>query len=170
MENKGNNNAYLADPLSEVTRKERRMLLGVSMLGITLVYMGIIPKKITALGIEFAETNQQSLLTIYAIVVLYFVVAFLIYAITDFLSWRRAILEQSVAHDIAEQHLPEDPNMYDDRDIMHVRQLVDGRFIVTAIRPVSVARAIFEFLLPLMVGCYSIYVLLTGQIATPPPA
>jgi hypothetical protein len=35
------------DPLSEVTRKERRILLGTSALGIIVAKVGLVPTKIT---------------------------------------------------------------------------------------------------------------------------
>ena len=51
-----------ADPLSEVTRKERRVLLGISALGIVIVKSGLVPSKVTALRIEFSKNDQQALI------------------------------------------------------------------------------------------------------------
>ncbi len=75
----------LGDPLSDVTRKERRMLLAISLLGVGLVKTGLVPTKIEALGVEFDKANQQALLFLLAIVAVYFFSAFLIYAAADFL-------------------------------------------------------------------------------------
>jgi len=69
----------LYDPLTETTRKERRVLLGVSALGIALVKVPLVPTKFSALGLEFAPTNQAVLLTLYSLLVAYFLVGFLIY-------------------------------------------------------------------------------------------
>src|SRR5260370_32381246 len=80
----------LRDPLSHVTRNERRLLLGVSMVGITLVKTGLVPEKISTLGIEFTKTNQKSLLAIISFVTIYFLFAFAIYAAADFIAWRLA--------------------------------------------------------------------------------
>ncbi len=52
------------DPLTEVTRKERRMLLFVSVVSVLIVKAGLIPKKISALGIEFNSTNQEGFLVV----------------------------------------------------------------------------------------------------------
>jgi hypothetical protein len=52
----------LRDPLGEVARKERRALLGVSAVGIVIVKSGLVPSKVTALGIKFNQTDQRSLL------------------------------------------------------------------------------------------------------------
>jgi len=43
------------DPLSAVSRSEQKILLGVSVLSITIVKTGLIPTKISALGIEFSK-------------------------------------------------------------------------------------------------------------------
>ncbi len=82
----------LRDPLSAVTRKERQFLLGVSIFGIALVKGGLVPSKISALGIEFTKTDQQSLMTILGLVTLYFLFAFVTYAASDFLAWRLAFV------------------------------------------------------------------------------
>jgi hypothetical protein len=88
------------DPLGDVTRKERRLLLGVSVLGVALVKTGLVPSKITALGIEFGKTDQRALMTIFGLVTLYFLVAFVIYGASDFIAWRSAFLQayQSYFH------------------------------------------------------------------------
>ena len=59
------------DPLTEVTRKERRLLLGMCVLGIVLVKTGLVPTKISAFGIEFSHTDQKFILIILAFVVSY---------------------------------------------------------------------------------------------------
>lgn len=83
------NEVLLGDPLREVTRKERRALLGLCMVAIVVVKTGLIPTKISAVGIEFSSTHQESLLFILGLIVLYFFLGFLLYAITDFIAWWR---------------------------------------------------------------------------------
>lgn len=78
----------LKDPLSQVTRAERRMLLGVSALSIFVTRTGLIPTKISALGVDFEQSDQRALLVVMALVVGYFLGAFLVYGFTDYLSWR----------------------------------------------------------------------------------
>jgi hypothetical protein len=77
----------LKDPLSEVTRKERLYLLASSILGIIIVKTGLIPTRITTLGITFEKANQDSLVFVLGLVVLYFLVTFLVYAAGDFAAW-----------------------------------------------------------------------------------
>ena len=91
--------AKVRDPLSQVTRNERRSLLAVSTLGITLVVTGLVPTKIEALGVEFTQTDQKALLAIIAISTAYFLVAFTIYAVSDFIAWRfmiRNVIKEAI--------------------------------------------------------------------------
>jgi hypothetical protein len=78
----------LKDPLSEVTRNERKTLLGLSAIGIVVAKTGLVPTKISALGIEFDARDQTALLRILAGIIAYFVAAFLVYAIPELLAWR----------------------------------------------------------------------------------
>ena len=67
-----NKEKALVDPLSEVTRKERRMLLGLSMLGVFFAKTGIVPSKISTLGIELAATEQSSFFYVLAAMLVYY--------------------------------------------------------------------------------------------------
>ena len=151
----------LADPLSEVTRKERRMLLGVSMLAVALVKTGLVPTKIEALGVEFDKSNQQALLSILAVVTLYFLAAFVIYAAADFLAWRRA-LHRARVESLAE-HLKREREGTSDayrKEQMQIWERSRTGFASFALaQPVGVLRALFEFLLPLLVGVYATWLL-----------
>lgn len=151
----------LHDPLSDVTRKERRMLLGISMLGVALVKTGLVPTKISALGVEFDKTNQQALLGILALVTLYFAVAFLIYAAADFIAWRRALgnyrMERmrenaKLKRDFSEGNLREE-------EALLWRMSSSGQALFVLAGPVSVIRALFEFVLPIAVGIYAVQLL-----------
>ena len=77
------------DPLSETTRKERTALLGLSILGVALVKVPLVPEKLALLGIEFAKLQQGTFVRLYALVVFYYLIAFGIYAFTDYVAWRR---------------------------------------------------------------------------------
>jgi amino acid permease len=57
------------------------------------VRTGLVPSKISALGLEFSQTDQKSLLSILALITLYFVAAFILYASSDFVAWRLAFVE-----------------------------------------------------------------------------
>jgi hypothetical protein len=78
----------LGDPLSEVTRKTRLYLLAVSLIGVAMVRTGLVPTKIATFGIELEQPNRSALLFLIALVNLYFLAAFVIYAVSDFRKWR----------------------------------------------------------------------------------
>lgn len=80
----------LGDALREPTRKERRALLGASAVGSTIVWTGLLPEKITALGIELSPKNRAQLLLVLAVVIAYFIVAFITYAASDIIAWHRS--------------------------------------------------------------------------------
>jgi hypothetical protein len=79
------------DPLSAVTRKERLYLLAVSMIGIAMVRTGLVPSKIATFGIELDKPNRSALLFLLALVTIYFLGAFSIYAASDYMT-RREVL------------------------------------------------------------------------------
>lgn len=98
----------LRDPLSEATRRNRKSLLGVSMLAITIVAADLVPTQFQQLGITFSEGKQTVLVGAFAAMVLYFLVTFAIYARSDFLAWRteeiraRASADEQTAFQFAE--------------------------------------------------------------------
>src|SRR5687767_6983866 len=133
------------DPLSEVTRKERRALLAAALLGVAISQTGLLPTEISALGVTFGSTDQKALLIVLATVTGYFLLAFVIYAASDFVAWRLA-LRQSLREAILKRR-PVDPEEEQlDRDFaIHYKSLNAARRWSPA---VSVARSLFEFLLP----------------------
>lgn len=71
------------DPLSEVTRKERKSLLISCVVGIAISAGGLVPDKIEALGISIEPNQEESLYYILAGVIAYLLTAFTIYAWSD---------------------------------------------------------------------------------------
>ena len=83
--------ALLSDPLGPVARKERRTLLGISTIALVVGWTGLVPTEITNLGLRFTEPKHAALLTVFVLVWLYYVVAFMVYAFSDFLMFLRAV-------------------------------------------------------------------------------
>ena len=159
----------LRDPLSEVTRKERRTLLGASAVGIVIAKTGLIPSKISAFGIDFTQADQRSLLFAIAAVIVYFLIAFLIYAGSDYLEWRlayRHALEDALEERFKSEE--EDEGRYLKRREAVQRALSDLR--VSSVhwsglsRPISAVRAVFEFIVPICISIYAIVVLLRTNV------
>lgn len=148
----------LKDPLSDVTRKERKLLLGVSLIGITIVKTGLIPEKIEALGVQFGKANQHALLIILSALTIYFLIAFVLYALSDFLSWRLALISS------VRSNLKENPIEFANtttKEFYHF-YMHKSRVVYSLSSPVSILRACFEFILPLAVGIYAIIQLWNG--------
>lgn len=152
----------LQDPLSEVTRNERKVLLGISAIGIVIAHSGLVPSKISALGVDFDHADQTALLQMLSAIVMYFLVAFIIYASSDLVTWR------FLFHDSIREAIEAERRTFESRE---TTGRPDDKYLETAIRrrrvwsragrPMSVIRALFEFGVPLMVGAYATLVLWT---------
>ncbi|SDF20198.1 hypothetical protein [Phytopseudomonas seleniipraecipitans] len=153
----------LIDPLSEVTRKERKVLLGLSVLSIFIVGTDAVPTKISALGIEFGAMDQQVFVWLLAAVIAYFTITFIVYASSDYVAWKKEMLDEYLEglkeywSDVYEA--PTSGNPYLDA-IEHDRQIAfrKHRLIYRMTNPISVVRAFFEFLLPVLVGGATFYI------------
>jgi hypothetical protein len=186
-------NILLKDPLSEVTRSERRTLLATSAVGLVIVKAGLIPTKISALGIEFTQTNQKYLLLAIAAIIIYFLIAFLLYAGSDFIASRISYLgaiKQRFLKTIEASDLVEsDEDYYPDEDFTkQVEYLSTERDIseeearqellqrINIMRRfgqtkswlrltplMSFSRAMFEFVVPIVVSIYAIIALLIAN-------
>lgn len=164
----------LREPLSEITRKERRILLGVSAFGIAVAKTGLVPTKISTLGIEFSQAESSTLLKMLAAVVIYFLVAFLIYAVSDFAAWRargHALEEETMKQLVEEAGEAPGPliatasaKRVDSRLLGELRRLREERanFFRYSAAPVSILRVAFDFLVPPILGGYAILLLFAG--------
>jgi hypothetical protein len=79
----------IADPLSPVTRTERQWLLLSNVVLFAIVYGGLVPSKISAMGIEITKTNRRVLIGILEVVAIYFLTGFVLYAKADWQAWQR---------------------------------------------------------------------------------
>lgn len=152
----------LTDPLSEVTRKERKVLLGGSVLSIFIIGADAIPTKISALGIEFGAMDQQVFLWLLAAVIAYFTTTFVVYALSDYVAWKKEMLSEHF-HELKEYwsevyRQPGSSSPYE-QAIEHDQQkaMHKHRLIYQMTNPISVLRAFFEFLLPVLVGVIALY-------------
>lgn len=194
MEYDPKNDPRLSDPLKEITRKERRYLLGVSVLGIAIVKAGIVPTKLTTFGVEFEKVNQQWLLLVLGFVILYFLIAFIIYSTSDFIVWRLTFIsiykrrlkalirrKETIASEISETEelIEELKKRLIDTEYTspilesHDYQKKNARFsdpyniksVIKLVEPISITRATFEFLLPLCVGIYTVILVLSASFS-----
>lgn len=145
------------DPLRKITRKERKYLLLVSVVGLTVSEMGLVPEQISMFGITFSETNQSSFLLLIAFVVIYFVLAFIIYAVSDFIAWRLEF-NKTRLEGLRKKAVDEEQEEYDKNYDTYNRLYR----LVYFSRPASIFRGLFEFILPIVIGSYAIYSLLSA--------
>ena len=159
----------LKDPLSEVARKERRNLLAVAAAGVVIGKTGMVPTKISALGIEFSQADRAALVRVLAAVISYFLVAFVLYAASDFTAWRARYHESQF-----EAWFDRLPTMEERDGGVHVapaegmirarerRRFYEKRrpFYAYLARPVPVLRASFDFGLPILIGIYAFVTLI----------
>jgi hypothetical protein len=179
----GTSVSILGDPLSEVTRGERKTLLLVSAIGIVMERTGLIPTKITTFGIEFSEADRTLLLRLFALVVAYFLVAFVVYGSADALAWIRDVRELSfarIARKLEERRNeleatqaglafePMDSASQADR-LRELRRVKEQLREIEDVRregiggvltgPVALSRMAFEFIFPIAVAVIAIVLL-----------
>ncbi|MGD0000079.1 MAG: hypothetical protein ABSE21_08265 [Bryobacteraceae bacterium] len=80
--------AILQEPIREEARRNRRALLAVSSVCLAVRLTGAFPTQISALGITFSGSDQHRLVWMAIILQAYFLLAFVVSAMTDFVQWR----------------------------------------------------------------------------------
>lgn len=145
--------SLVKDPLSEVTRKERRALLGISAIGLAMVNANLVPSKISALGIDFNALDQVVLLRSLGFVILFFLLAFIIYAASDYFASRLAY------HKVIEELKAAKK---DDADSNRARSL-EQRLIDYFVGPTWFLRVVFEFIIPVIVAIVAVVLLFRHQ-------
>ena len=143
---------FLADPLSPITRIERRNLLLASTAGILIAKAGLIPTQISALGITLSDPNQSTFIVVMALTVVYFLCAFIVYGVADFFIWRKKYqdyLEHVEAY--MDSWSQEDQHSYDERRV----RVPEIAWLYRGAKPVAFIRTFFEYCLPVFVGLYA---------------
>lgn len=139
----------LRDPLGEVARKERRSLLGISAVAILVGWADLVPQKFENLGITFTVPQQRAFLWVSFGVVVYYTLAFRVYAIPDVMRFRYALYQK-----VAELRNPapggaNEPPLRADQVWGWVRY----------VSRVSMVRLVFDFIVPLLIAGFALLVL-----------
>jgi hypothetical protein len=144
-----------SDPLGELSRKERTMLLLISIITIAISRAGLVPTKIVGFGIEFANIDRSAILWLLAASVLYFFVTFLSHAVPDFVSWQTRYKKYS--WELAHGPDLEDPDFASDTDKERWTEYhrAEDRF-----EKVTFFRIGLDFVVPIVVGVTAIIVAL----------
>ncbi len=178
----------LQDVLKDVTRKERRTLLGVASVGILVVWAKLKLSVISVLGLTVQETHDGLFLVILGVVVVYFLVAFFIYALSDLVSWGFTVADtkskkegENYQHELEQEkkwkeeqkeQVSTQPLSWLDSDKIADHKRNSARYEAVKIAKgkrqsyyywaltVTLLRVVFDFVLPLIVGGYAIRLLL----------
>jgi uncharacterized membrane protein HdeD (DUF308 family) len=156
------------DPLSEVTRQERKSLLATCVIAVSIAAGGLVPGEIEALGITVTPAQEKSLLYIVAGVIVYFILGFTIYAISDLnrrkvaeaqarLKIARSMDEAMSRYKEAEAELQGkgfDVLMSDDI-FKRVAALSDQAKLAQKVNAIGALRIAFDVWLPIVVGVVS---------------
>jgi hypothetical protein len=76
------------DLLSSTTRGQRKNLLIASGVAVAVANVGLVPKEISFVGVRFGSSEQDNLRWALAVLVAFFLLAFVAYAWRDFRYWR----------------------------------------------------------------------------------
>lgn len=85
--------SYVKDHLSDETRRARKSLIVFSLAAIIIVMTGLVPEKIESMGIVFSKTDQNRMLLLLGLAIIYLSVSFSIYAFADFIILEVAIIK-----------------------------------------------------------------------------
>lgn len=161
----------LNDPLREVTRKERRSLLGISAIALLIgwTHARVVPSKIENFGItDLTAPDRSVLLWLFLWIVGYYFVAFVVYASTDFLKYFHTMDEG--AKTLSKQR--------DERVIGSLKLAAEAPWWRGFVVPASLVRGIFDFFITVAIAGVAMYALwgavhqvaTTAPSATAPPA
>jgi hypothetical protein len=135
----------LHDSLSETNRKERRALLGLSVLGIAITEAQLIPSEISISGIKIEHVDGRILVVLYGLILVYFVITFATYAWADFITWKMDLTYHDVTEDLQ-------ANSSGGTQQDQVNQYVIQSATRLHFRQASRARATVDYLLPVAAG------------------
>jgi len=165
------NETLLKDPLRELTRNKRKYLLLSSVIAIAVIKAGFVPTKVSALGIEFQQSEQRYLIIFISLIALYFLASFILYAVADLLAWIheiRVIQKLTIRHGIEKNEARKAP-LRDKTDIkIALREKVIeeqqkdldteklSKLVLSSTTPVVLLKGFLDFVLPILVGIYAI--------------
>ncbi len=172
----------VTDPLSEVTRAERKSLLASCVIGLAISVGGLVPGKIETFGIEVSASQELSLLQILAGVITYFLFGFSIYAWSD-LKRRESLTAlartrlrptmDSALEDFkrAEKELAsKDPEkmtaLFSDKRFMRLAALSDEAKLAQRVTKAGAVRVAFDVYLPIFIAFGSIVTVLASAKAS----
>jgi hypothetical protein len=155
---------HLEDPLSKLTRSERRNALIAAAISAVVIHVGVLPTKVTMLGIEFTTPQQNALLVILLVANLYFLLSFLVSAIPDVVRWRKEFQDhQESTERKSHEWSHSDQERYDYERL--TMNLPDTQWFYKYSPFVSKARVSFDMWAPVLASVYAIAILACRAVA-----
>lgn len=178
----------IVDPLQDETRKVRKGLVTWSMVSVAVTLGGLLPKQIQVFGLTVDASNQTVLLALLACTLAYLLCSFVIYGLHDLAYWhirqksteweeRSISLEQYRAATVAKQQLTEEQR----EEFDQIERSLGNEWrwggslkryarLQKLVPKLSVLRVLLDLLLPLVLGCFGLYVVIAQitHTATPP--
>lgn len=143
-------------------------MLGIATVGIIVAKTGFVPSKISALGIDFSFTDQKMLYRALAGVIGYFVVAFILYAASDFVAWRVAWMNAMRAATRARHERKASESASELHHAVEQELSAQFRNVPYALSSsVSSLRALFDFAVPVIIGVWGMTATLLAHPSPP---
>ncbi|NLQ18260.1 hypothetical protein HGG82_11580 [Marinomonas sp. M1K-6] len=143
----------LKEPFTETTRKVRNHLMAAGTIGVLVADVGIIPSKISALGIEFTNIEQSNLLKLLLAIMIYYIVTFSIYSLSELSSSKLSESENNFEN-IGEKIKTRGLINFLDSEIGEKHDFQNTKSSL-----LRVFRSLYEIAVPLVWGLYSAYAL-----------
>jgi len=150
----------LREPLNETTRRARRNLLAASVIGVIIAKVGLVPSKISAFGIDFTEANQQSLISLLALVIAYFGVTFVVYLYSELIAWQLVFRSEELKR-LKEESERKRSDLSSDAELYFHDK---ARFTYFQARPTFFLRIFVELIVPVVFAIYAAIVLLNTEL------
>ncbi|HXO42148.1 MAG TPA: hypothetical protein VN999_11895 [Thermoanaerobaculia bacterium] len=169
--------AVATDPLSKVSRGERKALLGSTLISIAIAKGGLIPSEIPSLGIKVPPPQRLSLLYLLSGILTFYILAFWVYGRAD-LKRRRAVLAAASdeSRQIVQQALarfnalpqpdPKDPEAQR-QHMAELGSLSEATTLVNDITAFARIRIAFDVYLPIALGLIGLVLVLHETRAYP---
>lgn len=133
-----------------------------SLIGVLIAEVGLVPEKISAIGIEFTAANQQALITLLVAAIAYFTVSFLVYVYSELTAWQVVV---------ASKELEELKEAINSNEVVAFGTVDTDRFkghlkfLHFKTRPTFFIRLAIELAIPLAFSVYSSHALLSANLA-----
>ena len=145
------------DPLSDLARKKRQFLLGISILGILIVWAGLVPRELPFFGLKLSSEDQEGLRWLVLVINVYYLVVFCIYCIIDLF---KLVHEYFSVEDTVNDRAGQ--NVTNERSRIGTVEIGGREFsILRVIWNVHSLRILIESLLPVLLGLFSVISLLS---------